>query len=246
MEKFDEIIKNALDKKADTITPSPFMLQRIKAEAAERKREEKFSMKIVSAKKLVVVGVVALMSVSCYAAVKMTGSVSSSKNNEITSVSDISKYEKKLGFTPKYVDSFDNGYTFTQGGTGTTHGIDDNGNTVGKEYNTLDLTYKNDKGQNVMLMIDGGNPYSENGENTTGYSTQTYKFVPADYKLTDEDKKEQADGKIEISYGSDKVEVKQAEDYSWQDEGMNYSFTAFDCNLGESEMKDMAKQIINK
>ncbi|MCI1930237.1 MAG: hypothetical protein LKJ13_00920 [Clostridia bacterium] len=243
MEKFDEFIKDALEKKAETVTPSCFLLQRIKAETAERKRKENFSMKIFSAKKLVVLGVVALMSVSCYAAAKMTGVVASSKNNEITSVSDIGKYDKKLGFTPKYVDSFDNGYKFTRGGTGTTHGVDEDGNSVGKEYNTLNLTYKNDKGQNVMLMIDGGNPYTDNGENTTGYTNQTYKFVPPDYQLTDEDKKEEASGDIVISYGSDKVEIQKMESYMWQDEGLYYTLTAADCNLGEKEMKNMAKQI---
>jgi hypothetical protein len=245
MGKFDETIKNALEKTAQNITPSPFMLTKIKAEAAERKEKEKLSMKIFSAKKLVVLGAVAVMSVSCYAAAKMSSVVMSSSNNEITSYKDIGKYEKKLGFTPKYVDTFDNGYKFTNGGTGTTNGIDEDGNPVGEKYNTLALTYKNDNGRNVMLVIDGGNPYSENGEYTTGYTDQTYKFVPPDYTLTDEDKKEQEEGKIEISYGSDEVEVKQAENYMWQDDGMNYSLTAFDCGFGEDGMKDMAQQIID-
>ena len=43
----------------------------------------------------------------------------------------------------------------------------------------------------------------------------TNKFVPADYELTEEDKKAQEDGNFNLAYGSDKVEVMTSYTVEW-------------------------------
>ena len=81
-------------------------------------------------------------------------------------------------------------------------------------------------------------------EETEGYSTDTYKFFPVDYKLTEEDQEKEAAGELVISVGSEEVEIKQMEYYGWNDNGIYYSLVGFDCGFGEEAMEQMAAEIM--
>ncbi len=239
---FDRWMKEALTKKVQNLEPSEQMLENIRKEAEERRKENGF-MKF-GMKKIVAVAAVCVMSVTAYAATQLA-SVSVWTTNNITAYEDVEKAEKKLGMDAKYVEHFDNGFTFDRAGTGQEQGQDEEGNPVGNEYNVLSISYKNKDGQTVHFSAQNGSAYADAGqEETEGYVVTANKFVPPDYELTEEDRAMQAAGELNIGYGSDKVELKTFEKYSWLDGGLYYTLGVFDCNLGEDVLKDMAAEIM--
>lgn len=241
--EFDRLMKQALEEKARGVEASPFLLQRIKRDVRQKQEKERFSMKGFHMKKLAVAAVICLASVTCYAAANL-GGVEAHSSNDIKSFAKMEKAEKKVGFDAKYVESFSNGFTFCRGGTGETQGLDTEGNPFGKKYPTLDIGYRNEDGNWVVLLVEENSLYADTKmELTEGYSSQLYKFVPPDYKLTEEDKAREAKGELVLSYGSEEVKEEIMEGYSWQDEGLCYTLTAADCNLGEAAMVQMAAEI---
>lgn len=243
MNDFDRMMKAALSEKVWDVEPSEQMLANIRKEADERRKENGF-MKMNKKKMMTAAAVIAALSVTCYAAGQLHSVVSHGSPN-IETFAGLEKAEKKLGFNAKYVETFENGMTFQSGGTGETYGMDEEGNKIGKKYKMMTVSYADEKGNEVSLNIDGGSPYADTGvEEAEGYSTNTYKFVPVDYKLTEEDKEKEAAGELMISVGSEEVEVKQMEYYGWNDEGIYYSLVGFDGSFGEEAMAAMATEIM--
>lgn len=241
-ENFDTFVKQALEEQVKGVEPSDLMLARVKLQAKRERRKENVTMKF-GVKKIVAVAAVCLLSVTAYAATQFHGSIQYSAN-DITAYGDLAKAEKELGFDAKYVESFENGFTFWRGGTGATQGMDEENNPVGEKYGTLTISYQNDDGNYLILEIAEGNPYADEGMNTEGYSVSKNKFVPPDYELTEEDKALQDAGELNIAYGSQEVELKTFEQYSWQDDGLYYTLGVFDCDLGEAALQGMAAEIM--
>ncbi|MBQ2879672.1 MAG: hypothetical protein IJE27_03160 [Anaerotignum sp.] len=243
MKEFERMMKEALAEKVRDVEPSEQMLANIRKEADERRKENGF-MKCSMRKMVAAAAVIAALSVTCYAAGQL-GSVVSSGEPDIRTFAGLEKAEQKLGFDAKYVETFANGMTFRSGGTGETYGMDEDGNKTGKKYKMMTVSYADEKGNEISLNIDGGSPYADAGvEETEGYSTDTYKFVPTDYKLTAEDQEKEAAGELVISVGSDEVEIMQMEYYGWNDNGIYYSLVGFDCGFGEEAMAAMAAEIM--
>ena len=243
MKDFDGMMKAALSEKVRDVEPSEQLLANIRKEADERRKENGF-MKMNMKKMMTAAAVIAALSVTCYAAGQLHSVVSHGSPN-IETFAELEKAEKKLGFDAKYVETFANGMTFQRGGTGETYGMDEDGNKTGKKYKMMTVSYADEKGNEISLNIDGGSPYVDAGvEEAEGYSTDAYKFVPVDYKLTEEDKEKEAAGELMISVGSEKVEMKQMEYYGWNDEGIYYSLVGFDGNFGEEAMAAMAMEIM--
>ncbi|MEG1001641.1 MAG: hypothetical protein RR844_09615 [Clostridium sp.] len=78
------------------------------------------------------------------------------------------------------------------------------------------------------------------------YYEQNYKFVPENYELTEEDKRDQAEGKLEISFGASEVSIKNIQGLSWYEGGLEYRVMGNDYNFEVEEMIDMAKVIITQ
>ena len=66
-EKFDQILKRALENKVRDMAASPYLLENVKIEAEARSRKERKFMGI--SKKIAVAAAVCVMSVTAYAAV---------------------------------------------------------------------------------------------------------------------------------------------------------------------------------
>ena len=66
---------------------------------------------------------------------------------------------------------------------------------------------------------------------TVEYFQNTYKFVPADYQETEEDKAMEAAGDYFISYGNDKVEVRESSSVQWEKDGISYMIQGFDIDI---------------
>ncbi|WP_394267006.1 hypothetical protein [Anaerotignum sp.] len=239
-DELDAMIQKAMEKRTEHLKADPMMLERIKREAASRERKERISMKLFTAKRIAVIAVVCFASVTCYAAVRLSG-VEASTSMNITSYAQVEKAEEKVGFDMKTVETFSNGFTFVNGGTGEMYGQDENGNNVGEPYALMALSYEKE-GKTLVVTAQDGNPYPDAGQ---GYSSQLYKFVPEGYELTAEDQEREASGELIISYGTDEVMETAMEIYSWKDGDLFYSMTAENCDLGEDTMAQMAAQMQN-
>lgn len=244
MDHLDNRIQQVLEAKAERIDISEDMEVCILREVSARKREEHGRMKGFG-KKIAAAAVAAcLITGTCYAAVKLSG-VESHTRMEYTSFAQMEKAEEKAGFDGKFVESFENGFTFYLGGTGYTRGTDENGSGLGKEYSALTLTYKNAEDQLLSLNITNGNPYVDAGEAfAEGYSVMECKFVPPDYELTEEDLEKQESGELNIAFGTATVEEETVESFGWVDDGLYYILSASDCDLGSEEMEKMAQEMM--
>lgn len=76
------------------------------------------------------------------------------------------------------------------------------------------------------------------------YVSYANKFVPADYKMTEQDKKDKLSGKYVFSYGSSKEEISQVKDLEWMQDGIYYSFLGIDSDRSQDELVKMAEQVI--
>jgi hypothetical protein len=207
-----------------------------------------------SFKKKIMIGLVAAMvlGTTVFAAGKIFSITSHGSNiPTYTTMPTTEQVKKDLGFNPKLVKEFDNGYIFANGYTTNNEGLDVNGNSVAKTK-SLDFTYKkgNDK---LSLSMENGR-LGENSEKATVidtyngidlyYHSYANKLVPGDYKLTEQDKKDESSGKYVFSYGSDKIEISQVQYLNWMQHGINYSFLAIDSNISQDELAKMAKQVM--
>ncbi|WP_446899731.1 hypothetical protein ACSVC9_07600 [Clostridium sp. LBM24168] len=210
-----------------------------------------------SIKKKILVGLAATMVIgtTVFAAGKISSITSHSSGiPTYTTIPTVEQVEKKLKFNPKLINNFDNGYTFVNGVIVDNEGTDDKGNFAGKTK-SLDFTYT--KGNDKLSL------YMENGRlgerskrdtviaNYNGIDLYYYsyadKLVPENYKMTEQDKKDELSGKYVFSYGpdSDREKISQVQYLNWMQDGINYSFLASDSNISKDELVKMAHQVIN-
>jgi len=166
--------------------------------------------------------------------------------------SKLSKQEEKLGYSVEIVEQFSNGYIFESMEVGKVKGLDEAGNIV-ETYKELDVDYKNELGEKVSLNADQRNAgrdfrtpvqILECGETTFYYYLDTYKFVPVDYELTEEDRKNMEREDYEISTGSDEVEINMMSSVEWERNNVRYNLLAIDTEMTADEMLEMASEII--
>ena len=74
------------------------------------------------------------------------------------------------------------------------------------------------------------------------YYSYTNKFVPADYKLTEADKKAEENGELVFSYGASEVKISKIQSVTWRKDGLQYSLMQIDGALSAAELSDMAKE----
>lgn len=224
-EKVDMILKSALSP----VTPDERMNQRLKQELEGRKMK-KFNMKKV---------------VICVAACCLllgTVSIASSGIISYTTVhswafgerdfSKLEKLEEKAGFSVKAVEQFQNGYQFSDMSIDHNADHDENGNVIG-QYKGIDFSYKK-QGEDMLYMNTqlAETAYEEMErepdvvqviENIeVKYYLDTYKWVPGDYELTDEDKKNMEKDNYFISMGASEVSENQVSGVSWIQDGIYY------------------------
>lgn len=234
-------LKRALEARVQAVTPSDDLLMNVKREVNRRKKErEKMS---ATMKKVIAIAAMAcLICASCFAASQFT-TTQMGTVEKITRYDQLADAAKEIGLEARYVEKFENGFAFQSGDTTKGCAINEEGVPVGDEYEGLAISYVNAEGERLTLIVE---PTTEAGGEKPAYSDDTYKFVPPDYELTEEDKAMMDGGDFFISYGSQEVEIKEAEVYSWQDGNISYSLTAFDCNFGEAEMARMARELMGE
>lgn len=160
--------------------------------------------------------------------------------------------EKDIGYEAALMDEFKNGYKFDNGSIVNNSLKDENGNTAEK-FKSVTFRYEKD-GDKVIFSQDKFNSTVEaSGElikTIEGidiyYEKYTNKFVPADYKMTAEDKKAEESGELVFSYGTDEVEIIEVQSVSWKKDSIHYHLMQLDGKLSVDELIEMAKEVIEK
>ncbi|MFV0518121.1 MAG: hypothetical protein ACK5MV_12055 [Aminipila sp.] len=250
---FEKEIKVVISEKVNNIYPSENMLYEIKSNL---NKERKFIMNTNKAKKtrgtLVACIILILTTVTCFAAVKIASYEGYSRNifSEFPSEKEL---VKEAGFLPNYCEEFSNGYIFKSGSVGEMSAKDENGNSI-KTTDTASFEYEN-KDLSICLTIENATGLmsdEESGEKLEikdgiqgVYSEYMNKSVPGDYELTEQDKKDQADGKYIFSFGSDEIKVEHIQSITWEYNGMTYNLGCYDDGLNKEEMLEMVKEVVN-
>ena len=172
------------------------------------------------------------------------------------------KLQKDIGITPKIVSEFSNGYKF-ENATKANNSIDDivDGNTRvtvvdenGNEQKFKSISVRYTNGDNKITLNADPAEYAFNSdttetENYNGvsirYNAFTNKFVPGDYVQTEQDIKDEEEGKYVFSYGTEDIEIHKVQGVSWTQDGIYYHINAMDSPMGEQDLIAMAKELID-
>ncbi len=216
-------------------------------------RKEGILMKKKFTKILVAAAVIAALGVTAFAGgrlMEITGH--SSRADDFYELPTPTEAAEIVGAEPVLLESFSNGYTFQRGNTSENTLIFE-GNSKGKEYQSMELGYAKD-GDEVFLSfgspVEPGDYVDDETESidvdgrTLYYARQTYKIVPPDYQMTEQDKQDEADGTYVFSYGSETVEVKDFQHLSWSQGELNYELYAHDSVLARGDLVAMAEEIL--
>lgn len=213
-------------------------------------------------KRKLIIAAAAALTVICAAAYAAGGMAvswfsSSSSKPDYRTLPTAERCEKDVGFVPILVNSFENGYTFRDGSIVDNNLKDEDGSSVEK-FKSFDFRYEKD-GDVVYFnqeKYDSDLDTDEDeetvnifiGDDGIRFETKSYKnkVVPADYQLTEEDKRAEANGELVFSYGGDEVKVQTVNTVSWEEDGIHYSLMQMGGRLSEDELRGMADEVAAK
>lgn len=250
-------IRNALEKKAKEAHVDSLTSQRIQANvygAIEEERNMKrknWKKTAIAAAAICILGSITAMAVGRPAYI----SSHSSHDEEIRSYGEAIEKQKSFDAQAKSVESFSNGYTFKMAIPKHEEIHDEDHNTMESSV-SMAYTYGKEGMNDVVLSasrIAGSMSRTDsqasdrvlklgNGVELV-FSTLVNKFVPPDYEITEEEKKLQEEGKLNVGYGSDQVEIRNSESVIWVQDGISYCLFMFGDDLSAEEMLRMAKEI---
>lgn len=211
-------------------------------------------------KRKLIIAAAAALTVICAAAYAAGGRAvswfsSSSSKPDYRTLPTAEQCEKDVGFVPILVNSFENGYTFRDGSIVDNNLKDEDGSSVEK-FKSFDFRYEKDGDVVYFNQEKYDSDLSEDadtlnigiGDGGVKFEWHSYKnkVVPADYKLTEEDKRAQESGELVFSYGSDKVETTTVNTVSWEEDGIHYSLMQMGGRLSEDELRSMADEVADK
>ena len=157
---------------------------------------------------------------------------------------------KDIGYNAVTIDEFKNGYKFDNGSILNNNLADENGNSVEK-FKSVVFRYEKDDDEVIFSQDKFNSAVETSGEviiSVDGidviYNSYRNKFVPGDYKMTEEDKEAEESGELVFSYGSEKVEIITVQSVRWMKDGIHYQLMQLDGKLSSEELADMAAEII--
>lgn len=255
-EHMDQEIKNALYSQAlryqvPRKEQSAIMEHIRKAAMREHKEEHLMKSKHVKRAIVLAAAAVALIGTVCMAAGKAKIFYSSgSPANASGNFSDLAKYEDQTQVSTNAVESFSNGYQFTEINIQHEENCDEEGRVLQK-YESIQITYEKDGDRLTYFaspvlkdIQEGAAEILEEDGQTYYYHELINKFVPTDYEPTEEELAQVEAGMLNIGYGSDKEEVKISGSIYWQKDGCTYSLFGFDTGMAAQEFLQMAQEIV--
>lgn len=249
---FDEYIKDKLEKSVENSAPSLYLKNKIDLEIKSREEKGEFKMK----KKIVLVAAAALvLSAGVFAAGKITGTISSSTSYyNYTNYTDLAKAEKKAGFDSYAPESLGD-YKFDGITMDNIADLDDTGAKLNKRK-SIDVDYKNDAGDIVMLSIDKrpdnsktvNEQFYHEMRDIKGvkvyYSRLESAFLPDEKDATEEElERSEKDPFFNLSIGSDKREESVSKHLIFDYKKVQYALMAGD-DMDVNEFYRMAEEII--
>ena len=249
---FDEYIKDKLEKSVENSAPSDYLKNKIDLKIKSTEEKGEFKMK----KRFVLVAAAALvLSVGVFAAGKITGTISSSTSYyNYTNYTDLAKAEKKAGFDVEAPESLGE-YNFDGIKMVNMADMDDTGAKINKRK-AIDVDYKNDSGDRVILSID---KHPDNAKTVDEqfyhemrdvkgvkvyYSRLESVFLPDEKDATKEElERSKNDPFFNLAIGSDKREEDASKHLIFDYKGVQYSLMAGD-NMDVNEFYRMAEEII--
>ena len=191
-------------------------------------------------------------------AVAATGKISmwtgsSASRADYTSLPTSEQITKDVGYRPVLIDTFENGYCFKKGNIIKNSFKDDNANVI-ENFKSVSFDYQKNgdvvlfeqQKFNSKLTPSGDIIATVNGTNLY-YVHYINKVVSDDYELTEQDKKDQASGKLVFSYddSASQIDVSQVQSVNWNKDDIQYDLLQIDGKLSAGELADMAKEVIN-
>lgn len=267
-ENIDRKIEQLLKNETDNISIPEDSFYRIKAGVLREKERGVFNMKFISLKpkKVIVAGLMCILVIGTVGVGASTGQLfwsgGSDSRIEITEFPKENIVEKRVGFSPKYVDSFSNGFKFESFNSSTKELENDNKDTITKTK-SADFSYTRDgSAKNQMLNFSAekieeqyadSHKFSDDPVEYKGlkvyYYPHKYKAVPNGYKVTEEEQKMIDDGSLQVGYGdpSSEIEEYNVQSVSWYEDGIKYLIMNWNYDdLTKDQMIDMAKEVIDK
>lgn len=208
----------------------------------------------MSKKKIFIIAAAAAMvlSIGAYAASGIIASWSGSSNSwpDYKELPTTAECMKDIGYEPVFKDKFENGYVFKDGRIVNNSLMDENDNAVEK-FKSISFDYV--KGDDTVIY--SAMKYDSEMDNTADviaekngtefyYSKYTNKAVPADYTMTEEDKRAEESGELIFSYGANEVSISEVQGLSWYYDGIHYSFTQIEGDLSADELVAMAEELV--
>lgn len=221
------------------------------------KEENRIMSKKITFKRTLLVAAVAVVALATTAfAVGQLYSTSTISSNIPTyeTLPTVSQVKGLIKAEPKLVETFNNGYAFKSGHIGEATDTDKDGAVI-RKFKNIDLVYTKD-GARVSLYIQKTRPEdSDSIPNSVTYhhgdvDLQMVEYimrtVPLDYVLTEQDKQDQAAGKISFGCdGSNEIKNSTVQNLIWSDGDVTYHLLTMDNKLPVEELLSMAKQIID-
>ena len=184
---------------------------------------------------LVAAALIPLLTVTAFAAdvLNIRTLVSGMTHYTSSQYADMDKVMDKAGFEMDVKERFNNGFAFEKAYVEDTRGLDENDREVLK-YKEVQVNYRNADGIRLCLfanpdieeITDSESPVAQTaqiGGVTVSYHRDHYKFVPANYELSEAEKQWQEIPGNYISYGSDAVEETDVAFACWEKDGLRYT-----------------------
>lgn len=253
--RLDQLLRQSLTSEQPKKELNQAIHARLEAEQASGKVG--VSMKHRNRKKIFVAAAalcaIVAVAAGAYSAV-VARSSSSSMYGEFTSYEQLAQAEKKAHLDINAVETFSNGYTFETMSVADCVDTDEDDNVI-REYKGITIGYK--KGNNpIYLDTYPVNPNEVATEERNAldtatidgvkvsYYNDTFKFVPPDYELTDEDRINEKRDNYTISYGSDQVRETVISTVSWVQDDVSYVLQSLNGEIPSETLFSMAKEII--
>ena len=249
--KMDREIKEMLHQCADGLHAPDTMRTRIKfaLNSAPEKPRRLWRKRIAA-----VAAVAAIAVTGAFAAGGLGGIFSHGWSGQRLSLEQTQAHLSDAGAALTLPDKIGD-YTFSYGSDVDTTAQNDMGAT--EKIAEVDATYTKDgvelnlsahKSYTVFSEDEMENPIpavtAEVNGVTLTYRDAHYRFVPPDYEESDEEKQQERDGSLVISYGSDEVEDKNFRSVLWERDGVTYLLSGFDTGLDAQAMFDLAAELI--
>ena len=205
---------------------------------------------------LVAAALIPLLTITAYASdvLNIRTLVSGMTHYTSSQYADIDKVMDKAGFEMDVKERFNNGFAFEKAYVEDTRGLDENDREVLK-YREVQVNYRNADGVRLCLfanpdieeITDSESPVAQTaqiGGVTVSYYRDHYKFVPANYELSEAEKQWEAIPGNYISYGTDAVEETDVAFACWEKDGLRYTIMDSGAKVSPQTLFAMAKELM--